>query len=137
MLGYDTKYYQGEDPHRLFHIAREEGRVILTRDSKLIPKRPGDRIIRIIEDKPFLQVKELIKKGLITIDESKIFSRCLICNLLITEIPLEEAEGRVPDFIFYQKKDFYKCPRCGRVYWHGSHKENMQKRIEELFKVEN
>ena len=60
MLGYDTVYYQGENAYPLIKLAREEGRVILTRNTKLIPKRPEDRIIRIMEDKPPLQLRELL-----------------------------------------------------------------------------
>ena len=132
MLGYDTIYYQGENTYPLIKLAREEGRVILTRNRKLIPKRPEDRIIRVMEDNPLLQLRELIQKRYISLNEENFFSRCLLCNVLIDEIPKEEAEGKVPDFIFYQQKTFYRCPQCGRIYWPGSHQENMQKKVDEL-----
>ncbi len=132
MLGYDTIYYRGEDAHQMIQWARQEGRVILTRDTKLIPKRPEDRIIRVTEDNPLLQLKELIQKRYISLNEENLFSRCLLCNVLIDEIPREEAEGKVPDFIFYQQKAFYRCSQCGRIYWQGSHQGNMQKKVDEL-----
>jgi uncharacterized protein with PIN domain len=132
MLGYDTIYYRGEDAHQMIQLARQEGRVILTRNTKLIPKRPEDRIIRVMEDNPLLQLRELIQKRYISLNEENLFSRCLLCNVLIDEIPREEAEGKVPDFIFYQQKTFYRCPQCGRIYWQGTHQGNMQKRVAEL-----
>jgi uncharacterized protein with PIN domain len=131
MLGYDTLYYQGEDLHQLIHLARQEGRVILTRNTKLIPKRQEDRILRVREDDPTLQLRDLILKGYISLDE-KLFSRCLLCNTLLDEIQKGEVEGKVPDFIFHQQKEFFRCPQCGRIYWKGSHQENMQRRVEEL-----
>jgi len=133
MLGYDTVYYRGENAYPMIKLAREEGRVILTRNTKLLPKRPEDRIIRIMEDKPSLQLRELIQKGYISLEEGSLFSRCLLCNILLDEIPREEAEGKVPDFILYQQKDFSRCPQCLRIYWQGSHLDNMQKKIGELF----
>jgi uncharacterized protein with PIN domain len=133
MLGYDTIYYRGEDAYQLIRMARQEGRVILTRNTKLLPKRPEDRILRVMEDKPSLQLKDLIQKGYISLDDENLFSRCLLCNTLLNEIPREESEGKVPDFIFYQQKEFFRCPQCLRIYWQGSHQENMQKRMEELF----
>jgi uncharacterized protein with PIN domain len=133
MLGYDTIYYRGEDAYPLIKLAREEGRVILTRNTKLIPKRPDDRIIRIMEDRPSLQIRELIQKGYISLNEENLFSRCLFCNVLLDEIPREEAEGKVPDFIFYQQKEFFRCPQCLRIYWEGSHQENMKRKIDELW----
>ena len=132
MLGYDTIYYRGEDVHHIFQFARQESRVILTRNTKLIPKRPEDHIIRVTEDNPLLQLKELIQKGHISSNAENLLSRCLLCNVLIEEIPREEAEGKVPDFIFYQQKEFCRCPQCGRIYWQGSHQKNMQKRVNEL-----
>ena len=134
MLGYDTIYYRGGNAHQMIRWARREDRVILTRNTKLIPKRPEDRIIRVTEDNPLLQLKELIQKGHISLNAGNLFSRCLLCNVLIDEIPTGEAEGKVPDFIFYQQKAFYRCSQCGRIYWQGSHQQNMQKKVEELFK---
>jgi len=133
MLGYDTVYYRGENAYPLIKLAREEGRVILTRNTKLIPKRSEDRLVRIMEDKTPLQLKELIQKKVISLYEENLFSRCLLCNILLDKIPREEAKGKVPDFIFYQQKEFSRCPRCLRIYWRGSHQENMQKKVKELF----
>jgi len=133
MLGYDTVYYRGENAYPLIKLAREEDRVILTRNTKLIHKRPEDRIIRIGEDKPLLQLRELIQKKVISLNEENLLSRCLLCNIPIEKIRREEAEGKVPDFIYYQEKKFFQCPTCQRIYWQGSHIENMKKKVEELF----
>ncbi len=133
MLGYDTLYYRGEDGDRMIQLARQEGRAILTRNTRLIPKRPEDLIIRLTEDHPLLQLKELIRKGHLSLIPENLFSRCLLCNVLIDQIPREEAEGKVPDFIFYQHDSFYKCPQCRRIYWQGTHQQKMKKKVEALF----
>ena len=132
MLGYDTIYYREEDAHLMIQLARQEGRVILTRNTKLKPKRSDDRIIRVTQDDPSLQLKELIQKEHISFNEGNLFSRCLLCNVLLDEIPRGEAEGKVPEFIFYQQKAFFRCPQCQRIYWPGSHQNNMHKKVEEL-----
>jgi uncharacterized protein with PIN domain len=137
MLGYDTIYYRGEDAHQLLQLARQEGRVILTRNTKLVPRRSEDQILRVTQDKPLLQLRELIQKGHIALDEENLFSRCLLCNTLLNEIPREEVEGKVPDFIFYQQKEFFQCPECRRIYWQGSHPKNMQKKLDELILAES
>lgn len=133
MLGYDTIYYRGENAYPLIKLAREEGRVILTRNTKLLPKRPEDHIIRVMQDQPPLQLRELIQKKVISLNEENLFSRCLLCNILLDEIPREEAEGKVPDFIFYQQREFFRCPQCLRIYWKGSHQDHMQKKVDKLF----
>lgn len=133
ILGYDTLYYRGNDVHQLFHLARAEKRVILTRSSKLTPKRPEDQVVRIQEDDPWGQLKELIEKGLVSLNEEQLFSRCLLCNSLLEEASREEVEGRVPEFIYYQYENFFRCPQCQKIYWPGSHQEHMNQRIKGLF----
>ncbi len=132
MLGYDTAYYRGEEAYPLIKLAREEDRVILTRNSKLFPKRPEDRIVQVMEVKSSLQLKELLQKRVISLKEGVPFSRCLLCNLPLDEIPRDEAEGKVPDFIFYQQKTFSRCPQCLRIYWQGSHQDHMLTKVDEL-----
>jgi len=132
MLGYDTIYYRGEDAHQLIQLARQEGRLILTRNTKLIPRKFDVTILEVMEDDPIHQLRELIGKGYISLDEEALFIRCLLCNSLLNELPREEVMGKVPDFIFYQQKAFFQCPQCQRIYWHGSHQENMQRKVEKL-----
>jgi hypothetical protein len=136
MLGYDTIYYQGEDVQQMIQLARQEGRTILTRNRKLKPKRLEDRITLIIEDNPSLQLVELVQNGHISFREDNLFSRCLPCNVLLEEISREEAEEKVPEFVFHQQKAFFRCPQCQRIYWPGSHLENMQKKVEELSQLQ-
>ncbi len=133
MLGYDTVYYRGENDYSLIKLARQEGRVIVTRSAKFTPRRPEDRMIRIMGDRPSSQLRELVQAGAIQLHEEALFSRCLRCNRLIDEIPRDEAEGEVPDFILYQQKKFFRCPQCSRIYWQGSHQDHMKRKIEELF----
>jgi uncharacterized protein len=132
MMGYDTVYYRGNDRRQLLTMARQEDRVILTRSMNLLPGNSEDRILKLTEDHPLLQIKELLQSGSIKIEEEKSFSRCLLCNRPLERISKEDAEGKVPDFVFYQQEDFFQCPACLRIYWPGSHLENMQKRMEDL-----
>ena len=136
MLGYDTVYFRSDDPHQLFHLARQEQRLILTRNTKLAPKQPEDQVITITEDKPSLQIKELLLKKHISVEDDNLFSRCLLCNVILDDISRSEAEGKVPDFIFHQQKEFYRCPQCGRIYWPGTHQVNMQRRLEKFRKAD-
>lgn len=132
MLGYDTLYYRGEPGYPLIKLAREEDRVIVTRNRKLLTRKPEDRIVRITQEKPPLQLKELIQKGYVSFDESKLYSRCLLCNVLLEQVSRKDAEGKIPDFIFHQNMEFSRCPRCLKIYWPGSHLDHMQQKVKEL-----
>ena len=132
MLGYDTVYYRGEDRHGLFHLARAQGRVILTRNTKLVPGKPDDKIIFVEEDRPLLQLRELMGKEVLSAGGEDLFSRCLLCNAVLEKATPREVEGSVPDYIFHHQQQFFRCPECRRIYWPGSHHENMRKNVERL-----
>ena len=136
MLGFDTLYYRGQDPHELIQMSRLQERVILTRNARLTAKGVEARVILIMEDNPFLQLKELLKRGIIVLDENAFFSRCLLCNSLLIKIGWEEVEGEVPDFIFYHHHEFHRCPQCHQIYWPGSHQEGMEKRLKGLTRIQ-
>ena len=132
LLGYDAIYYQGEDLTQLICLAREQNRVVLTRNTKLAARKPEDRVVQIIQDDPKLQLRELYEKGHIAFGEKESFSRCLVCNILLDGMTRKEVEGKVPDFIFHHYQEFYRCSQCRRIYWPGTHQQHMQKRIQEL-----
>jgi len=132
MLGYDTSYYRGQDISRLIQMARQEDRVILTRNTKLLQRKSDVAVLSVTGDHPILQLKELVEKGAIPLDEKAPFIRCILCNDLLIEIPRDEAVGKAPDFIFYQQKTFFQCPQCQRIYWQGSHQQHMQRKLAEL-----
>jgi hypothetical protein len=132
LLGYDAIYFQGEDLTQLIRLAREQDRVILTRNTKLAARKPEDRVVRIANDHPRLQLRELHEKGAIVLNEKASFSRCLVCNVLLDVMERKEVEGKVPDFIFHNYQEFYRCSQCGRIYWPGTHQQHMQKTIQDI-----
>jgi len=131
MVGCDTVYYRGKDLHELIQLARQQERVILTRNTRLTSKMTETFVIRITEDNPALQLEQLLHQGIIALNEERLFSRCLLCNSRLDEVTREEAEGKVPDYIYQHHKEFYRCPQCHRLYWPGTHQERMKKRLEE------
>ena len=75
VLGYDTVYYGGNDFHELIQLARQQERVVLTRNTRLTAKGVRCNIILITEDSPPLQLKELLRKGIVSLNETTFFSR--------------------------------------------------------------
>src|SRR4030042_248690 len=73
LLGYDAIYFQGEDLTQLIRLAREQDRVILTRNTKLAARKPEDRVVRVANEHPKLQVREPHEKGAIVLNEKASF----------------------------------------------------------------
>jgi uncharacterized protein with PIN domain len=90
----------------------------------------GGETIVVFTDDPMEQLKQLLAETGVRPDPSLFFTRCLICNVPVVEIPKAEAAGRVPNEILDSRTEFHECPECRRVYWEGSHLGRIIRRLE-------
>jgi uncharacterized protein with PIN domain len=63
------------------------------------------------------------------LDFSNTLSRCSVCNVLIVGVDRAEVEHKVPPRVIEIQNEFWKCPSCSRVYWRGTHWDQMMQRI--------
>jgi uncharacterized protein with PIN domain len=132
ILGYDTVYWRSDDLTGLLNRAVEEGRALITKDTKLYQEKGAIRALLIREDNPFLQIKEVVRHFRLTVNKEMLFSRCLTCNALLEDVIPEEVREEVPDYIYHTHQEFSRCPSCQKVYWAGSHYGHMAKVVEQL-----
>jgi len=116
ILGFDAAYpCSGPSSGRIFVT----GKRIAGRSDTLI-----------LEDQdPLAQLKQVLDEVGIAPDPDLFLSRCLACNVPVEEIPRDKAEGRVPEKILLRATVFNECPKCGRVFWEGSHGKRIRKRL--------
>jgi uncharacterized protein with PIN domain len=122
-LGYDTLYHRDGDDEALLATAAAEGRVLLTRDTRL-PRASlpaGSLLIR--SDRVEDQIREVLQAY--DLRPAAPGTRCLRCNTPLAPLPREAAAGRVPDFVLTRHATFRTCPACRRVYWPGTHRTRM------------
>ena len=62
-----------------------------------------------------------------------LFSRCIDCNTTLEPALREEAQHRIPPYIFSTTAHFMRCERCGKILWEGTHRKHMRQVLEELF----
>ena len=48
-------------------------------------------------------------------------SRCPNCNTKLRSVPKEKIAGKVEKNTYLHYDEFWRCPRCGQVYWQGAH----------------
>jgi uncharacterized protein with PIN domain len=130
VLGFDAVYWGGGNLEGACQAALLEGRVLLTRSRKIREKSGDLRVLVIEANDPREQIRETLSKLQLQPAAEKFFSRCLMCNQDLLSISKEEAEGKVPDFIYRSYDSFHACPRCHRLYWPGTHLQRMKKEIE-------
>ena len=131
ILGYDTSYLPASSVHSLLKVAREERRVILTRNRHLPPESQDFRVLLIESNHWKEQLAEVLKAFRLRPGQGR-FRRCLVCNQRLTPLEKAQTEGKVPDFIFVHNESFFRCPQCGRILWPGSHLSSMTEILSEL-----
>lgn len=81
ILGYDTTYPISDEDITLILTARQENRILLTRDTNLIKRKNICDYLFIKSDQWEEQLLEVIRGLKLIIDfNSNMFSRCSLCN---------------------------------------------------------
>jgi uncharacterized protein with PIN domain len=126
LLGYDTAYENDADDLHLARRARAEGRMLLTRDRELAARRGLHTILvesEVLEEQ-IQQVQETLGPP-----PDPALSRCSVCNVPLEPVTREEVAEQVPPYVLRAHEEFRVCPTCGRVYWKGTHLEQMQRQM--------
>ena len=63
------------------------------------------------------------------LDSERALSRCLECNVELEPRPKAEVSERLPPYVRATQSRFSECPRCGRVYWPGTHWQRIRERL--------
>ena len=137
LLGFDTYYSPHIEDSLLIEIAREEKRVLLTRDTRLVKRRGVEEFLLLEENDTFAQLKKVIEVfDLLPEDRGDpcpvCFIRCSLCNSLLDDIPKEDAKDNVPEYVYRTSENFRKCPACGKFYWKGTHHELLLKKLKTI-----
>jgi len=131
ILGYDTEYFKEGNISSLIIQALRDNRIIITRNHRL-PRSAGLRIVLLEGEKLKEQLREALKALGVSLDNALMFSRCIICNEELADIAKEKIKDRVPEYVFNTQEDFISCPKCGRIYWKGTHWGNVETILKEL-----
>ena len=49
-----------------------------------------------------------------------------MCNGELQHIEKKDVSEKVPTGVFENMKDFWKCTKCEKIYWEGTHIKNLQ-----------
>ncbi len=135
MAGYDTLFFNGSNDSQMIAIARDEGRVILTKDTQIMKRRvvTSGRIKTILirgdeSERQMFQVIDTL--GLSSF--FKPFTICLECNQPLMGKNKPQVKERVPPYVFRTQDQYMECPNCHRLYWRGTHWQAMTERLKKF-----
>ncbi|MFB6301448.1 MAG: DUF5615 family PIN-like protein [Haloferacaceae archaeon] len=131
MCGHDAAYALDrgvEADDRVLALAREEDRLLVTRDAALAA-RAGDRGL-LVESKDVLdQLRDLRTAGIdVSLPDRP--RRCGACNGPLDPVPADgETPAYAPD---PAETDCFRCRDCGQMFWRGSHWADVRERLASL-----
>jgi uncharacterized protein with PIN domain len=129
MMGYDTHYQPSYSHKTMLLLVKEEGRILLTRNTRSTRRWEGALFIR--SDHVGEQLRQMKMEAYLEVDRSKWFTRCSLCNRVLEEASFENVQGGVPEYVLFQNPSGIRfCPACQRFFWPGTHKERMIRQLE-------
>ncbi len=126
ILGYDTLYDRGSADRDFLRRAEEDGRIALTRKRDLARLAGPGSLIVVKADRVEAQIGEVLTELKSEPDPSRRMTRCLHCNAPLEEVPKASVEGLVPAYVYGVSNRFRRCPRCGKIFWPGTHTRHVE-----------
>ncbi len=133
LLGFDTLYETDYKDSRIEKIAQTQNHTILTRDVSILKIKSVTHGYWIRSQHPVEQLTEVIRRFDLN-SNIKPFSRCTVCNGIVEKVTKESVMNRLQPKTKLYYEEFYQCESCKKVYWKGSHYDNMKNFIETLRK---
>jgi uncharacterized protein with PIN domain len=131
MLGFDALYRNDYHDLELAEVSQRERRILLTRDRGLLMRSAVSHGYLVREHDPTAQMAEVIRRFDLT-GASRTFTRCMRCNGVLEPVPKDAIQGRLLPKTRRYYDEFSMCGDCHRIYWKGSHYEDMLRRLERL-----
>lgn len=130
LLGFDTVITESTDAVKLLRICRLQNRILLTRIKKQDKLQADKRMLRILSEHYGDQLQKVVQE--FELKDFNIFSRCLYCNRSVHPIAREKIMHKLPEKVRNRETQFTRCPKCGRLYWKGTHFERMLQTLDSL-----
>ena len=132
--GYDAGFAPRIDDGALVARALRERAVLLTSDGPLMERRKvtsGEvRALFVPRARPVLEQTAFVLRTMtLTVLD---VPRCMRCGGLLQEASRESVVGDVPAASLAAFDTFYRCERCARVLWRGSHWAGIESRLAQL-----
>jgi hypothetical protein len=139
IMGFDTEFWLDASDDSLIKKSIHEHKILVTRDRGL-----------------YLRISKSSKNGLLLSDEDEVKNlvfifercdikhinpvpdvntRCTICNGTLKKLDKTMLSNPIPEKVYENITTIYECSKCSKVYWEGTHVENINKFIDNINKL--
>ena len=134
-LGYETYWMHGIEDGELIRFAVKKGLFLLTSDTGIMQRgvvTSGQLPALFIpagmtkKDQFIFAAKELNLK--------KLEPRCMLCSGELVKVDKNMNRGFIPPKTFLWLDIYYRCSRCNKLFWKGTHWKRIDSVIDDIVK---
>lgn len=133
LLGFDVEYANDMEDKKLMATAKEEKRILLTRDLELFQQCTAHEIDAfLVEGRTEAErLACMAKKYGFALNIDVTVSRCSKCNTSIKSVQKDSVADKLEPATFRYYDEFWQCPNCGQIYWKGAHWKKITQTLDE------
>lgn len=129
--GYDAEFEHGIDDAELVRRAGQSGQIVLSSDGGVFARnivRSG--AVRALYVPRGLGKLEQLGFVLRTLGLPVRDPRCMACSGALVEVAKEDVRDEAPRATFACQAQFWRCTRCGKLLWRGTHWKRIEAGLE-------
>lgn len=133
--GYDALYEYGIDDGVLVARVREEGHVLLSSDAGIFERvLVRDGAVQALFVPRAMGTAAELGFVLSALSLPLRDPRCMTCGGELALIPKETVRDEAPPRTFERIEAFYRCGRCGKLLWYGTHWQRIARVLDRAVK---
>ena len=134
--GYDAAFRHGIDDGVIVAESLETGRILLSSDGPMFERKAiRDRqLCALFIPRQMSRIDQLI----FVVDKLNLKrrpARCMACGGKLNEIPKHTVMDEAPPLAYRSCDTFYRCRRCDKLMWRGTHWRTIDSRLSDIFKT--
>jgi uncharacterized protein with PIN domain len=131
--GYDALFEYGIDDREFVRRAAQGGTILLSSDGPMfernVIKHGQVRALYIPQQLgKFEQLAFVLRHFGLPMGKT----RCMACGGKLLEIPKHQAMGEAPPLAYRHCSQFFRCGRCGQLFWEGTHWRKITDKLKAL-----
>ena len=131
--GYDAAFEHGIDDGDLVRRCLDQGRVLLSSDGPMFErnliKSGRVRAVFVPRQQSKLERLDFVVRHLRLPLRSP---RCMACGGELAEVPKHSVLAEAPPLAYRSCERFWRCGRCGKLLWRGTHWQRITRRLGEI-----
>ncbi|HXZ54056.1 MAG TPA: Mut7-C RNAse domain-containing protein [Burkholderiales bacterium] len=126
LAGFDCLWENDFADEEIVAVSVAQKRIVLTRDLGILKRQAVERGHFVRATESGAQLREVVRAFQLE-NSLRPFTRCRACNAELHAVSKASVAARLPPEVRVRFDRFTECPRCGRVFWPGTHYERLER----------